>query len=163
MSLLTLTIGRSRPAAQPGESLTGELDQPSSIAAMRLRFAALGAAGALALAAVAGAAPGFKATFSAPTHTPKVNAKWFYVVRATGPAGTPIRATVTAQLVDPFGGVHAVQFGSTTKPIVNRPFVGAFRDFVQFPPESQGFKLTFRVTVNALGARRVLSYWIKAR
>jgi hypothetical protein len=129
---------------------------------MRLRLAALGAG--LAFAGIAaGATPGFKATLAAPTHTPKVNAKWFYVVRAAGRTGKPLRATVTAQLVDPVGGVHPVLFGSTTKPIVNRPFVGAFRDFVRFPPESQGFRLTFRVIVKALGARRVLTYWIKPR
>ena len=49
---------------------------------MSVRLAALCIA-ALALASAAGAAPAFKATFNAPTHTPKVNAKWFYTVRVT--------------------------------------------------------------------------------
>jgi hypothetical protein len=109
-----------------------------------------------------GAATPFRATLSAPTHTPKANAKWFYVVRATS-GGKPVRATITSQIVDPFGGVHAVEFGDTHRLITNRPFRGVFRDFVRFPAESQGSRLTFRVTVRALGARRVLTYWIKAR
>lgn len=129
---------------------------------MKAQLAALCVA-ALALPLVADGAIAFRATFSAPTHTPKVNAKWFYVVRATDAAGKPVRATITAQLVDPFGGVHAVLFGATTKPIVNRRFTGAFRDYIQFPSESQGFKLTLRVTVKALGAKRVLTYWVRAR
>jgi hypothetical protein len=118
---------------------------------------------ALAVPLVAGAAPSFRATLSAPTHTPKLNAKWFYVVRATNGAGKPVKATITIQLVDPFGGVHVVQFGDTMKPIVNRPFTSTFRDFIRFPPESQGFKLTVRVTVKALGGKRVLTYWVKPR
>jgi hypothetical protein len=129
---------------------------------MKLLLAAL-AAGTLMFAALAGAAPGFKATLSARTHTPKVNVKWFYAVRAAGPTGKPVRATVTAQLVDPFGGLHPVLFGSTTKPIVNRPFTGVFRDFVRFPPESHGFRLTFRAIVKVPGGKRVLTYWVKAR
>ncbi len=129
---------------------------------MRLWVAA--ALVALALPFAAGAAPGFRATFSAPTHTPKVNAKWVYVVRATSPAGAPIRATVTSQIVDPYGGLHDVEYGCCKgKFVKNRPFTGTFRDYVQFPPESQGFKLTFRVTVKALGGKRVLGYWVKAR
>jgi hypothetical protein len=118
---------------------------------------------ALLLPLSASAATPFKATLSARTHTPKTNAKWFYVVRATTLAGRPIKATLTTQLIDPVGGVHAVLFGATTKPILNRPFTGRFRDYVLFPPEAQGFKLTIRVTVKALGSRRVLTYWVKAR
>ena len=128
---------------------------------MKLRLASLCVA-ALAPTASVGAAPAFRATLSAPTHTPKANAKWFYVVRATS-GGKPVRATITSQIVDPFGGVHAVEFGDTHRFVTNRPFRGVFRDFVRFPPESQGIRLTFRVTVRALGARRVLTYWIKAR
>jgi hypothetical protein len=128
---------------------------------VKLRLASLCVA-ALALPAAVGAAPPFRATLSAPTHTPKANAKWFYVVRATS-GGKPVRATITSQIVDPFGGVHAVEFGDTHRFVTNRPFRGVFRDFVRFPPESQGIRLTFRVTVRALGARRVLTYWIKAR
>jgi hypothetical protein len=125
------------------------------------RLAALCVA-ALALPVSAGAAPGFRATFSAPTHTPKVNAKWFYTVRATL-NGKPVRATVTSQIVDPVGGVHPVQFGSTKRNVTNHPFVGVFRDYVQFPPETQGIRLTLRVTVKARAARAVFPYWVKPR
>jgi hypothetical protein len=117
---------------------------------------------ALALPISAGAATGFKATFAAPTHTPKVNAKWFYTVRASH-GGKPVRATITSQIVDPYGGVHPVEFGCCKRNVLKHPFTGVFRDYVQFPPEAQGFRLTFRVIVKALGARRVLTYWVKAR
>jgi hypothetical protein len=117
---------------------------------------------ALALPLSAGAATGLRATFSAPTHTPRANAKWFYVVRATR-GGKPARATITTQIVDPVGGVHAVEFGDTHRFVTTRPFTGVFRDFIRFPPETQGIRLTVRVIVRAAGARRVLSYWVKAR
>ncbi len=128
---------------------------------MRPRLAALCVL-ALALPISAGAATGFNATFAAPTHTPKVNAKWFYTVRASR-RGKPVRATITSQIVDPYGGIHAVEFGCCKRNVLNHPFTGVFRDYVQFPPEAQGFRLRFRVIVKALGARRVLTYWVKAR
>jgi len=117
---------------------------------------------ALALPVFAGATSRLSATLSATTHTPRVNAKWFYTVRVTR-AGRPIRATITSQIVDPYGGVHPVPFGCCTRNVVNHRFTGVFRDYAQFPPESQGFKLTFRVTVRALCAKRVLTYWVKPR
>jgi hypothetical protein len=128
---------------------------------VKLRLAALCVA-VLALPASVGAASGFTATLLATTHTPRVNAKWFYTVRASR-AGKPARATVTSQLVDPLGTVHAVEFGCCHRNVTNHPFTGVFRDYVKFPPESQGFKVTLRVTVKAPGAKRVLTYWIKAR
>ena len=130
---------------------------------MRLRLAVLSAA-ALAFPLAAAAAPPFRATLKVPTHTPKVNAKWVYVVRATNRAGKPVKARITTQIVDPIGGVHAVEFGCCKKKFVtNRLFKGVFRDYVEFPPESQGVRLTFRVIVKALGGKRVLTYWVKAR
>ena len=45
--------------------------------------------------------PPFKATLTAPTHTPKVNKKWYYVVRVTDLHGKPIKARLTAQIKDP--------------------------------------------------------------
>jgi len=129
---------------------------------VKLRLAALCAA-ALSLPALAGAAAGFRATFSAPTHTPKVNAHWYYTVRARR-AGRPARATITSQIVDPYGGVHPVEFGCCKgRNVTNHPFRGVFRDHVEFPPESQGFKLTFRVIVRTPGTKRVLTYWVKPR
>jgi hypothetical protein len=119
-------------------------------------------AAAFALAPAAAAAP-FRATLNAPTHTPKTNAKWTYTVRATSPAGRPIPAAITVQILDPFGGAHAVTYANTKKAIVRRPFDGIFRDFIQFPSDAKGFKVTVRFTVYAKGAKLVLRYWIKAR
>jgi hypothetical protein len=129
---------------------------------VRLRVVAICLA-ALAFPLVAGAATPFRATFTASTHTPRVNAKWFYTVRVTDLNRTPIRATITSQIVDPYGGVHAVEFGCCKRFVTNRPFTGVFRDYVRYPSESQGFRLTFRVIVKALGGRRVLTYWVKSR
>ncbi len=109
------------------------------------------------------AAPPFKATLKAPTHTPKTNVKWFYEVRVTDLAGKPIRAKVTMQVVDTFGGVHPVEFGPTTQQIVNHPFTGVFRDYAIWPLESAGFKLTFRAIVTAKGATTTVSYWVRPR
>jgi hypothetical protein len=119
-------------------------------------------AAALASTVTLVAAP-FKATLSVPTHTPKLNAKVFYTVRATDLAGKPIRAALTVQIVDPFGGVHPVTYADTNKPIVRRPFLGSFRDYIQFTPDTKGFRVTVRVTVIAKGAKIVRTWWMKAR
>jgi hypothetical protein len=129
---------------------------------MRRPALVLATVAALAFVPAAAAAP-FRATLNAPTHTPKTNAKWTYTVRATSPAGRPIPAAITVQILDPFGGAHAVTYANTKKPIVRRPFDGVFRDFIQFPSDSKGFQVTVRFTVYAKGAKLVLRYWIKAR
>jgi hypothetical protein len=127
---------------------------------VRLRLAVLCLA-ALLLPGAATGAPSFKATLVASTHTPKVNANWFYVVSVTDRRGRLVKATVTTQIVDPFGGVHPVEFGCCKKNVVDHAFTGVFGDVVIFPPEAQGFKVSFRVIIKALGAKRVLSYWVK--
>ncbi len=115
------------------------------------------------LAALAVSAAPFKLTLTAPTHTPKAGSRWSYSVHIADAAGKPIRGYITAQVVDPFGGAHAVEFGSTTKPIVNVRFTGTFRDFVDWPSESRGFRLNFRVTVASGGKAMRVNYWIKPR
>ena len=117
----------------------------------------------LGLAPGAAAAAPFKAVVTAPTHTPKANAKWWYTVRASDLRDRPTRATITTQIVDPFGDAHPVEFGDTHKLVVNYAFAGVFRDFIRFPPESKGFKLTVRVIVRAKSSKVVLTYWITAR
>ena len=129
---------------------------------MRQRLAALCIV-ALALPASANAAPAFKATLTVSPHTPKANASWFYVVSVTDRHGKLIKATITTQIVDPVGGVHPVEFGCCKINVVNHPFTGVFGDYVKFPPESRGVRLTFRVIVKALGGRRVLTSWVKPR
>jgi hypothetical protein len=110
-----------------------------------------------ALPATAGAAPAFKATLLAPKADPKVTVKWYYSIRVTDLKGRPIPATVTAKLIDPFGGVHEVDYGPTQKPITNFRFRGTFRDYLIFPAESKGLTLTARWTVKAKGGTRVLT------
>jgi hypothetical protein len=112
--------------------------------------------------ALASLAAALVVALSAPTHTPRADAKWFYTVRATA-GGKPVAGRVTVEIVDPFGGVHPAQYGTTSRDIVNRPFSGRFRDFVEWPSESAGLKLIFRVTVRAAGAKRVVTYWVRAR
>ena len=114
------------------------------------------------LAALLALAP-FHVTLTAPTHTPKADARWNYTVRAVDRKGKPIRGRITVQVVDPFGGVHPAEFGTSTKKIVNFPFNGSFHDFVEWPSESRGFKLTFRVTVTSGGNAVRTTYWVKPR
>jgi len=103
-----------------------------------------------------------KVTVSGPGHTPKVNTRWNYVVRVTR-GGRPVAGRLTEQIVDPIGGKHPVEFGKSTKKIVDWPIKGVFRDFLLFPPESRGIPLTFRVTVVVRGSRHVVNYRITPR
>jgi hypothetical protein len=94
----------------------------------------------------------------APGHTPKIGVHWNYSVAVTR-AGSPAAATVTAQIVDPIGGVHPVERGHSTKNIVNWPFKGTFSDFIIWPASSAvGVPLTFRLTVRSDGVTRVIRY-----
>jgi hypothetical protein len=118
---------------------------------------------ALVLPLSAGGAAGPLVVFRATTHTPKVNTKWPWSFTVTK-AGRPIAGTVTAQVIDPIGGVHAVEFGAVKKKFVtNIGFKGRFGDFVVYPPISQGVKVTFRVTVRTAFGKRVVNYWVQAR
>ena len=71
---------------------------------------------------------------TAPGHSPKTGTHWSYSVTAKS-GGKPAAAHITAQIVDPIGGVHQVDFGNTTKHLRNWPFKGTFRDFVIWPAE----------------------------
>jgi hypothetical protein len=99
----------------------------------------------------------------APTHSPKVNAKWRYTVRLTDRRGRPLAGKLTVQIVDPLGTAHAVQFDETKQNITNRPFQGVFRDYAQFPPDARGFRLTFRVRVRAAKGRLEITYAVTPR
>jgi len=96
-------------------------------------------------------------TLTAPGHTPKINTRWSYVVRATE-GGKPVAARLTAQIVDPIGGSYPVQFGKSTKNITNWPFKGTFRDFIIWPASSRGVPLKLRLTVRVGGARKIITY-----
>jgi hypothetical protein len=127
-----------------------------------LRFVAIFVA-ALVLPLSAGAAAGPLVVFKATTHTPKVNVKWPWSITVTK-GGKPVAGTVTAQVIDPFGGVHAVEFGNVKNRFVtNVKFNGRFSDFVIYPSISQGVRVTFRVTVKTALGKRVVNYWAQAR
>jgi hypothetical protein len=105
----------------------------------------------------------FKVTLKAPTHTPKVNSRWNYSVLAVDRAGKPLKARLTVQIVDPFGGAHPVELGKTHRNVVDLGFTGRFRDYVEWPAESRGFRLTFRVTVRSGGKTARVGYWVRPR
>jgi hypothetical protein len=128
---------------------------------MRFRLAALLLA--LAFVPAAAAALPFKAVLRTPATQPKINVDWHYSLKVTDRAGHLVRATVTAQIIDTFGGIHAVQYDGTTKNIVNRPFKGVFRDYLTFPRDSKGFPLTLRFTIKAKGAKTVLKHKVTPR
>ena len=129
---------------------------------MRLRLAALCLL-SLSLPLAAAAAGSLTVTFHATTHAPKVNAHWPWSITATS-GGKPVPGTVTAQVVDPVGGIHPVEFGGVkTKFVTNVKFKGTFRDFVIYPPISKGIGVTFRVTVKTALGKRVVNYPVTAR
>jgi hypothetical protein len=102
------------------------------------------------------------ATLTAPTHAPKIKTRWYYTVRATL-AGKPAAVKLTAQIVDPIGGSHPVQFGSSTKNITNWPFRGRFRDSIIWPGSSRGIPLKLRVIVKVGGTKSTITYAVTPR
>lgn len=129
---------------------------------MRVRLAALCLL-CLALPLTASAASPLTLVLHATTHTPKVNAKWPWSVTATS-GGKPVAGTVTAQVRDPVGQLHPVEYGGVkNKFVTNVKFTGRFSDFVIYPPISKGLRITFRVTVKTALGKRVVDYWIQAR
>jgi len=129
----------------------------------RLTFIAALAALLVVAGTSAGArrAPAFTATLTTAGHTPKVLSTWKYSVRVTDPAGHPIAARITSQLVDPLGGVHLVEFdGTGHNPYVkNYRFFGNFCDSITWPKSSGvGVALTFRTVIVTAKGRKVLSY-----
>lgn len=106
----------------------------------------------------------FHVSLSAPTHTPRVGpTKWWYVVRATTPAGRPLHGRLTVAIVDPLGTAHIAEVGTSTRKLRDYPFSGRYRDFAQWPAASRGYRLTFRATVRALGSSRTINYWVRPR
>jgi hypothetical protein len=117
-----------------------------------MKVVALVAAGGLIAAA-----PPAKVALVAPGHSPKIKTRWSYSVTVKRD-GKPAAATITAQIVDPIGGTHPVQFGLTTSDVKAFPFRGTFRDFVIWPAESRGIPLTFRLTVKSGSTTKVIAY-----
>jgi hypothetical protein len=113
------------------------------------------------VASLLGAAP-VTATVSSPSHTPKINTHWYYTVRAMQ-AGKLVAGSLTAQIVDPVGGVHPVVFGSSTKPVTNLPFNGSIRNFIIWPASSRGIPLKVRVVVKVGSTKHTISYAVTPR
>ena len=114
-----------------------------------------------ALALLAGAT-GIKATLTAPTHTPKTGVRWAYTLRVTKD-GKAVSARLTAQIVDPLGTAHPVQYDATKKNITNWPFKGVFRDYVIWPRSSRGITLTFRLKITVGQTKKVINYRVTPR
>jgi hypothetical protein len=123
---------------------------------------------ALTVPALAGAGSAtFKATLTAPGHTPKVLTKWHYVIKVVDLHGKPIAARLTMTIKDPTGSVHPVQYAATKKNITNWPVNGRFADYIIWPATSKlasiigGLVLRAKVTAN--GKSVTLSYRVKPR
>ena len=116
---------------------------------------------AFLVGALSTAAP-LTVTLTAPTHGPKIKTRWYYTVRATL-AGKPAAGKLTAQIVDPIGGSHPVQFGSSTKNITNWRFTGRFHDFIIWPASSVGIPLKLRVVLRLGSASRTLTFAVTPR
>jgi hypothetical protein len=110
----------------------------------------------ISVVAALAAAP-VQVSLAAPGHAPKINTHWNYVVRATS-GGKPVAAKLTAQIVDPIGGTHPVEFGANTKKIVNWPFRGVFRDYIIWPASSRGIPLRLRLVVRVGTTSKVIVY-----
>ena len=124
---------------------------PNSIRRVKSRVCGVLVLAFLLVPAAAAAPP--KVVFRAPTHTPKVNARWPWSVVVTTPAGKPLAGRVSVAIVDPIGGVHPVDYGCCDgKFITNVKFNGTLRRLRQVPALVQG--VPGRVPGDrALGAR----------
>ncbi len=100
-------------------------------------------------------------TLKTPGHAPKINTHWNYTVTVRQ-GGKPVKARLTEKIVDPIGGVHAVQLGKSTKNITNWPIKGVFRDFIVWPASARGVPLTFRVIVTIGKAKKVVNFSVVA-
>ncbi|HVC86021.1 MAG TPA: hypothetical protein VNC40_01195 [Gaiellaceae bacterium] len=103
-----------------------------------------------------------KVSVSGPTHTPKINTHWNYVVHATE-NGKPVAGRLTEQIQDPIGGLHPVQFGVGTKNITRVRFTGTFKDFIIWPASATGISLKLRVTVVVGKTKKIATYSVTPR
>jgi hypothetical protein len=122
----------------------------------------------LLVAPAVAAAPTFKVSLTAATHTPVADntTRWPYQVKVTDLKGKALAGRVTIEIVDPYGGVHPVEFGANTRLVKNWPFKGVFRDWVLWPPEAgvagaAGVVLNFRATVTTAKGKAVRIYAVK--
>jgi hypothetical protein len=104
--------------------------------------------------------PGGTVKLVAPGHEMRVNAKWRYRVELTNKSGKKLRGRITILVVDPLGRAHPAAYDNTKQNIVDRPFSGVFRDYLEFPPDSRGFTLTVRTIVKAGQGKATLDYHV---
>ena len=104
-------------------------------------------------------APAPTVSITAPGHAPKIKTHWNYTVHVTS-AGKPVAGKLTEMIVDPVGGVHPVDLGSTTTKIANRPVAGTFSDYIIWPAASRGIPLTLRITVQVGGTKTTIAYHV---
>ena len=143
-----------------------------SVATAFLAVAAL-----LALAGPASsAAPPFKATLRATTHSPKATRAWPITVTVRSNSGKALPATATYQFVYN-GQVVATRYPSPNAPVTSKcskegtcrkspwAFKGTLRDrTVTWPARSAGIDLKFRVVVKVKGlGTRNLDYSVRVR
>ena len=96
-------------------------------------------------------------TLTGSGHSPKISVHWPYAVHVSI-NGKPAPARITAQIVDPTGGAHPVQFGTSTRNITNYKIKGVFHDFIVWPASARGVPLKLRITVVTTAGRKVVSY-----
>jgi hypothetical protein len=118
------------------------------------------AAGCLALAlAPAGASRQnlirFHATFTAPTHTPRVGEAWTYAVFVRDLAGHRIGGVVVPQVIYRRHRIDTVGWLKFRH--------GVFRRVYRWPAVDLGRELVFRVTVIAKGGSKRLEYRVRVR
>jgi hypothetical protein len=99
-----------------------------------------------------------KATLYAPTRTPEAKEKWRYRVVVTDKQRRKLAGKITVQIVDPLGQAHAVTYDDTPRPIANMAFDGSFHDYVEWPADSRGYTLTFRVIANTPKGQVTITY-----
>jgi len=115
----------------------------------------------VALPGPAGAAGGWTAKMSVPTHTPKARAKWPVKIVAKTASGRPLSGTVQYHFL--FGGqVVSTQGCHPTRPDPCS-FRGTYRDLIRWPKRSAGYKITFQATVKTKLGTKNLNYWVKVR
>jgi hypothetical protein len=129
----------------------------SRTAILVLTLLAAGCGGGKSSTTATTARPALKVSIGAATHHPKVNSRWGYEVKAPG------RGKLTVQIVDPIGGVHPVQYDGTKRNVTGFPFHGVFRDYLEFPPDSRGYRLTVRATVKTAKGQGAAGYWIRSQ
>ena len=77
--------------------------------------------------------------------------------------GRKLAGKITVQIVDPLGQAHAATYDDTTKPITNLPFRGQFQDYVEYPADSRGYTLTFRVIAKTPKGTVTITYPVTAK